>query len=784
MPTRNDNMLCHAWRVARRRELLWLMSSAAIVTMLICSRGSSATMPAPTTGQTGFHPAARRSRSRRQAPVEAAASYSRFSSELQDEASIESQQAACQAAAQRDGKAIAPLFQFSDKAVSGTKLDRDGLNQLLAAAEAGQFNTLYFFSLSRLARESVISMPILKRLVYLFGVRVISVTEGVDSERDGWEMMAQILSMQHERYVKELSANTFRGQEANIAKGFSNGDLCFGYTSVPVPGTELTRRGRHARPRMQYAIDPTTAPWVGRIFHWFVVERQSLRWITRELNRLGAPKDHRATTKPWKHTYLPRLLSNPKYIGIWPWGQKQNVRDPSTGDIRQADRDPEKADKWVRHFPELRLIDDETFASAGKLLQENAARHAHRHAEDGTFSHDQAGPATSPSHLLSGLIVCGHCQRNFHVGGSNGKRLFCPGYHQGVCPCQTTLNRRVAEDLILAQISQRILVNPVWLEFVVACTKESWAQRQRTIPNELRDTENALAEIGRKIGRLIDSLEDQTTPDPDLQQRLHERRTERQRLEAKLASLRSKEDRLPQEPTATWVQEKILQLRDVLASPTPAAGVALRELVGGRIVVNEIRREGRQRYYLRGTFQIHQQQVLNLLELPVEPEALAEFCEDELITIDFVAPNPLDAKAEQAKVLWDEGFLGQEIAHQMGCSKSQITKLLKHWSTLYGEALPDGRARRSQLNHQHVVPPQYQAIAEEVMCLVNAGRLLQDIAETLGCDRNTVTKAIKFWHTSQGLPAPDGRTRRKGLPNKVSRPRRRDEDQNGAADIA
>ena len=388
-------------------------------------------------------------RSRRRRPAEGSASYSRYSSDLQDEASIETQQEKCRDAAVRDDKSIAPELEFFDKAISGTKLDRDGLNALLAAAEAGQFNTLYFFSLSRLARESIITMPILKRLVYVNHVRVISVTEGMDSDRDGWEMMAQILAMQHERYIKELSAFVFDGQETAIKNGFSVGDFCFGFGTVPVEGSEKTRRGRHPRPRMIYVIDPTTAKWVLLIFHWFVVERRGQRWIARELNRQGAPKDHRATTKEWRHQQVSKLLANRKYIGIWPWGELKNVRDPATGDVAQEERPAEESEKWTRHFPHLRVIDDGTFAAAQKLLEANKEKFAYRHDEDGTFSHDQRGAAAAnPRHLLSGLIVCSHCGRTFNVGGADGKYMFCPGYHQGVCPCQTTLRRDRAEAMI------------------------------------------------------------------------------------------------------------------------------------------------------------------------------------------------------------------------------------------------------------------------------------------------------------------------------------------------
>ena len=73
--------------------------------------------------------------------------------------------------------------------------DRTGLNAMLAAAEAGKFKVLYFHSLSRLARESVISLPLLKHLVYNLGVRVISVTEGIDSDNTAWELIAHIMSI-------------------------------------------------------------------------------------------------------------------------------------------------------------------------------------------------------------------------------------------------------------------------------------------------------------------------------------------------------------------------------------------------------------------------------------------------------------------------------------------------------------------------------------------------------------------------------------------------------------
>ena len=65
---------------------------------------------------------------------------------------------------------------------------------------------------------------------------------------------------------------------------------------------------------MTYAIHQENSKWVQRIFHWFVAERRSIRWIAKELNRLGAPKDHRSKkSKKWRHQHVSRLLGNRKY---------------------------------------------------------------------------------------------------------------------------------------------------------------------------------------------------------------------------------------------------------------------------------------------------------------------------------------------------------------------------------------------------------------------------------------------------------------------------------------
>lgn len=760
---------------ARRLPTLWaVLLCFQFLQLLGGERLPSGSMSAPAGS---VETTLARKRRRRHGPAEASADYGRFSTDMQDETTIESQQESCRNEAIRHGQPIDPRLEYVDRAVSGTKLRREGLDLLLADAEAGRFNRLYFYSLSRLARESIIGMPILKRLVYSFKIRIVSVTEGIDSDREGWEQFAQMCLMQHERYVKELSHNTLRGQKTNVKNRYSNGDYCFGYTSVPVAGSETSRRGRNARPRMTYAVEAAHAEWVVRIFRWFVHERRSIRWITKELNRLGAPKDHRAQTAEWHHQYVARLLANRKYIGDWSWGAMRNVRDPETGLIHQEPRTAEEAEQYRRLFPELRLIDDATFAAAQGILTENRKSHAHGRNEEGEFLAARAGVAKPASHLLNGLIVCGQptadgvCGRTFHVGGSNGKYLFCPGHQQGACFCRTTLPRRLAEERILREIATRILGNPAWLQAVFTATRDAWQECRRTLPNELRDVQMALEEVTRKIGRLVDSLEGTGQPDPDVAARLVERRAERRALEARLTAAQAAATEQPLKPTEAWVRERVSQLGATLADATPAAAYALRDLLDGRITVREIVREGKQRHYLQGTLRIRTATLAAALGVRTETSVTTDGTTCEEITLDFRREDPRDELCEQAKALWDQDLHNKVIAERLGCSKAFVTKLLKHWSRRHGVELPDGRTRRGQIAPRAEALPLYQRIVEPVMELYRQGRELADIATALGHDRNTVTAAVRFWHESRGLTMTDGRTRRKSLPRPT------DEDQ-------
>lgn len=225
------------------------------------------------------------------------ASYARYSSEMQDARSIIDQQRKCGERATSLGLRMDPRLQFSDEAVSGAKHDRQGFEAFMMAAWEGLIRVIFFENLSRMARDVGLTIMSMKELVYRHRVQIISIDDAIDTANNPqWELIAVIIGVQNEQYLKALAKFVHRGQEGVVLSGLCVGDYCFGFGSVEIPDSSQGRAGKNKKNKKKYVVIPEHAAWVASIFEWFVAERRSLRWITRELNKERAPKDHRSST--------------------------------------------------------------------------------------------------------------------------------------------------------------------------------------------------------------------------------------------------------------------------------------------------------------------------------------------------------------------------------------------------------------------------------------------------------------------------------------------------------
>lgn len=134
--------------------------------------------------------------------------------------------------------------------------------------------------------------------------------------------------------------------------------------------------------------------------------------------------------------------------------------------------------------------------------------------------------------------------------------------------------------------------------------------------------------------------------------------------------------------------------------------------------------------------------------------------------IDFVDPDVRNSENELLERVWQmysAGRLVKEISAELNVNRNRIVRLLKEAAAIHGETFVDGRTRRANLSKKHLEPPLFQAIAPRVMEMFHRGELYATIASTLQIDINTIRKTVVWWHETNGLPPPDGRTRRQGL---------------------
>ncbi|MDZ4769287.1 MAG: recombinase family protein [Chloroflexota bacterium] len=96
--------------------------------------------------------------------------YTRYSSELQSEISLEAQEIACRAAiADRAGVVVAV---FSDTAKSGWSLNRPGFIEMRTAAERHAFDGVMVWKFDRLARKHDHTVMIKMLLRQEYGVKL------------------------------------------------------------------------------------------------------------------------------------------------------------------------------------------------------------------------------------------------------------------------------------------------------------------------------------------------------------------------------------------------------------------------------------------------------------------------------------------------------------------------------------------------------------------------------------------------------------------------------------
>ena len=432
-----------------------------------------------------------------------AACYTRYSTDRQSPLSTEDQLRKCREFADRKGWQISTQHIYSDEASSGAGVDRPALKRLLqhALSSPPPFQVILLDDTSRLSRSLSDALRIIERLNFA-GVRVVAVSQGIDSQDQQAEVLVAVHGLVDSLYIKELAQKTHRGLEGKALRGLSAGGRCYGYSS------EQTDDG------VAFKVNKSEAAVVRRIFR-MSAEGQALKTIAKALNAEGIQSPRPRKGRPaagWCPTGIREMLYNERYTGRIFWNRSRFVKVPGTNRRVRRPRPPEE---WcIVDAEHLRIIPDALWRKVHERLSWLKETYA-----QGRPSGLLSRSATS-RYLFSGFLVCASCGGNLTIVSGSGKRNLprygCPRhFNRGTCTNSLTERQDRLESSLLEGLQQAVL-QPDVADYVLAqfgrelgrrlqelSMQMDGLRRQKSeLETELRHLTAAVAECGHSASLL------------------------------------------------------------------------------------------------------------------------------------------------------------------------------------------------------------------------------------------------------------------------------------------
>jgi len=682
--------------------------------------------------------------------------YARYSTQFQD--SIEDQIRACLDWAEANDVDVPEARQFVDRAQSGRKSHRDGLDRLRECMRRGEVDVVIIFATSRLFRKTYKTLKFVEEEILDKRLRCVFVKSGIDTGKAELRHLLHVHGMIDELGVRMQVGHIQAAHESLLENGEVFGTITYGYCGVAIEG----RKTKLGRSRRKFAVDPATSRWVQKAFSYFVNEGHSIRAIAKRLNQEGAPLPKRRRVTRWTALIIRRMLGNPRYLGIWQYGASESVWQNAADYAR---RFPRREPLRQKSFPELRIIDDALWHEAQKKLLDYPRRAGRR-------AKDPSSDALRPK-LLNGLLFCAkHSSQPLWVAGNHGQFMECVLCRQDPEPALVSmLPRERATKSVLRAIAQELTSDPMLIDAVIEAVGHQIELLHRPDTNELESLRQREARLNTSIRFVLDAPGETDQDRAENQARLLQLRKDRADVQERIRQYEFASNCTLSIPSRAETEEMIEKIAEILEqagkSVDPSIQAAVRKILelvtGGRIVISQQGEAKAKRGWLRATFTLH------LIRPVLDQLRCASDGPQKVVEIEFRKPNPFEEIASEAKALWDQGILIKEIAAKLSSqsdkkiSRGLVVKAIAHWFKACGLSAPDGRSRRATLKRKSIKPFLYQSIAENVMALFNLNLPIGEIASQLKVDKNTITSSVKYWHRQRGLPVPDGRTRRRML---------------------
>lgn len=413
-----------------------------------------------------------------------AAIYARFSTDQQRDASIEDQIRLCTEEIDRLGADL--VSPYTDYALSGSTLNRPGIQSLLQDCQTDKFDIVVAEALDRLSRDQEDVAGLYKRLSF-HNVRLITLAEGEVNE-----LHVGLKGTMNSLFLKDLAAKTRRGLRGRVEQGKSGGGNAFGYDVV----SKLAADGTPIRG--QRTVNASEAAVVVSIFERFS-QGMSPKAIAKQLNQDGFPGP---SGKAWGPSTIngnaargTGILNNELYVGRLVWNRLRYMKDPATGK-RVSRLNPR--DQWIiKDVPELRIVPQDLWDKVKS--RQAAVTRPKGDAEDRPF-----WDRRRPRYLFSGLMKCGCC------GGGYSKisqtQFGCStARNKGTCENRLNIRRDVLEATVLDGLRHHLMDPDLFEEFCAEFTRELNRLRREEQASKSK-IEAELSTVERNIKRLIEAI--------------------------------------------------------------------------------------------------------------------------------------------------------------------------------------------------------------------------------------------------------------------------------------
>lgn len=489
------------------------------------------------------------------------ACYTRFSTDKQTPISIEDQTRKCREFAEGKGWEMLGQHLYTDEAVSGAGTDRLGLKRLLAAAKSlpRPFDVILVDDTSRLSRNVGEAARIREQLGFV-GVRIIAVSQGIDSQDEQSEVLFDVHALVDTPYIKELGKKTHRGLEGLALRGLHTGGNCYGYRNVRVEhGVKLE-------------VNECEAIVIRRIFE-MSADGCSLKKIAKTLNleKISPPRPRaNKENATWCPTAIHAMLRREMYVGRVIWNRSRFVKPPGSN---KRVRRPRPRSEWkLIDRPELRVVSNEQWERVRARLAWTKKTYSHQKRE-GLLNR-----TASSQYLFSGIVKCAVCGGNLVITSGRSRRghrrYGCSlHFYRGTCPNGLQIRKDWLEQKLLAGLQDAVL-QPAAVKYAV---EEFCHQLKETDGNLSEDMERAKEDrrkVKAELGRLVAAVAD-GGHSTSLLEAIEQREQTLQDLDDRLNAVGAERQRVQPADVTSFVIDRLAALCDLLNSDVTRARAEL-----------------------------------------------------------------------------------------------------------------------------------------------------------------------------------------------------------------